>query len=323
MRSHARRIGVVARHEFRAAARSGVILAFLAVLGAVTLASVYIASADFAGRLADYRAYRAAAQAAGLTRLAPSPLAPLALLRGAFEYLEILGAVLAIALGYLSVTRERAARTLTLVHTRPVRPGELVAGTLLGATAVLSTVVAATGIVAVLGVGLIGHDWIGASQGLKLLLALVVGVIYLLGFYCLGAALTARSDHATNGLMVALGVWLLVVLVMPQIGDTLDPDNQVPGGLFASLALDQAQQGVIQAHLGLYEQIRTGIETASFEKHFERFAFAMIDIKDTRRGFSLTHLLQITRTDLAWVAAYLGVLVAFLSRSLRRQAPLL
>ena len=37
--------------------------------------------------------------------------------------------------------------------------------------------------------------------------------------------------------MVALGIWLVVVLILPQIGDTLDADNQLPGGLFAALGL--------------------------------------------------------------------------------------
>lgn len=312
----------MARHEYRAALRSRVILALVAVLTGVTIASVYIGASAFRSQLADYQAYRAAAKAAGLSRLAPSPLAVLTLLRGAFEYVEILGAVLAILLGYLSVIRERSARTLGLIRSRPVSAGEFTAGTLLGSTGVIITVVAATGMIAVVSLGIIAHDWINFSQWFKLLLALAAAVVYMAGFYCLGAALTARCRTGVNGLMIALGLWLLVVLVLPQFGDTLDPDNQVPGGLFAALSLNPAQQGQIQAHLGAYEQIRTGIETASFEKHFERFVFAMIDIKDNRRGFTLGHLLQVTRTDLAWIAFYVAALAALLKRTFRLQPSL-
>lgn len=312
-----RRVMVMARHEYRAALRSRIILALMAVLTAVTIASTYVGAAAFRSQLAEYQAYRAAARAAGLSRLAPSPLAVLSLLRGAFEYVEILGAVLAILVGYLSVTRERTARTLPLLRSRPVSGTEFTVASLLGAAGVISTVVAVTGVVAVLCLGIIAHDWISPSQWVKLLLALTAAIVYLVGFYCLGAALTARCRTGINGLMIALGLWLLVVLVLPQFGDTLDPDNQVPGGLFAALSLNPAQQAQIQSHLGVYEQIRTGIETASFEKHFERFVFAMIDIKDNRRGFTLGHLLQITRTDLAWIAFYVAALVALLKRAFR------
>src|SRR3990172_11547124 len=81
-----------------------------------------------------------------------SPLAPLSLLRGAMEHLEIMGAVIAIALGYLTVSRERANRTLPLIMSRPVSSGELATGSLLGALGVIATLVATPAAVGVLSV---------------------------------------------------------------------------------------------------------------------------------------------------------------------------
>lgn len=46
----------------------------------------------------------------------------------------------------------------------------------------------------------------------------------------MGLASTTR--RLNTALIVALVLWLVVVLIVPQIGDTMDPDNQVPGGLF-------------------------------------------------------------------------------------------
>ena len=114
------RVLAIAKHEYRAAVRSRILLVLIVLLIAVTAASVYIASAGYAATLAEYETYRAAAQAQGLNRIAPSPLAALSLLRGTLEYLEIIGAVIAISLGYLSVSRERVNRTLPLIRTRPV-----------------------------------------------------------------------------------------------------------------------------------------------------------------------------------------------------------
>jgi ABC-2 type transport system permease protein len=317
-----RRVLALARHEYRAAARSRILLVLVAILGLTTVASVFIAAVDYRSQLADYEAYKAAAQAGGIPRIAPSPLALLSLLRGAIEYLEIIGAVIAITLGYLSVSRERANRTLPLVRSRPVTSGELVTGTVLGALAVLGTLVAATAVVGVLGLGLIGHDWVDAGQSGRLALTCVASVLYLTVFYCLGASITAGRRVAANGLMIALGVWLAVVLILPQIGDTLDPDNQVPGGLFAALSLNKAQEKQVLSHFATYETVRNRIEEASFSKHYERFALAMTDAKEKYRGFTLPHLLYITRTDIAWLAFYGLALGGAIVRAFRRQPAL-
>ena len=319
MNDSTNRIITLARHEYRAAVRSRILLVLLGIVVTVTAVSVYIASVDYAGKLADYQAYRAAAQANGLDRIAPSPLAALSLLRGAMEYLEIIGAVIAIALGYLTVSRERANRTLPLIRSRPVASGELATGSLLGAVGLFATLVAVTAFVGVICVGIIGRDWINATQALKLLLGYIAAIVYMGAFYCLGAIATARSRVAANGLMIALGIWLIVVLVLPQIGDTMDADNQVPGGLFKALGLNHDGEVQILTHFTTYERIRTWTEEASLAKHFERFAFGMTDVKERYRPYSLPWLLGQTRNDIGWLVAYSAALFAGLRHSFRRQ----
>ncbi len=313
------RIMTLARHEYRAAVRSRVFLALLAVLGIATAASVYVGAVDYRSQLADYTAYTTAAHDSGITHLAPSPLALLSLLRGAFEYLEIIGAVIAITLGYLSVSRERTNRTLPLLRSRPVTAGELAAGSVLGATALLGTLVAATAAIGVVCLGVVGHDWISGPQLVKLLLAYGASILYLSVFYCLGAIATAKATVPTTGLMVALGVWLVVVLILPQIGDTLDADNQIPGGLFASLGLGHAGEVTILTHFTTYEKVRTAIEAASFSKHFERFAFAMTDVKPRYRELSMSKLLNLKRIEMIWMAVYTLGLGAALRHVFSRQ----
>ena len=313
------RIMALARHEYRSAVRSKILIVLLGILVAVTAVSVYIASVDYASKLADYQAYVDAAKTSGLDRIAPSPLAALSLLRGAFEYLELIGAVIAIALGYLTVSRERSNRTLPLIRSRPVTSGELATGSLLGALGVIATLVGVTAVVGVLGVGVIGHDWINTAQALQLLLAYIAAIVYMGAFYCLGAIATAKTRVAANGLMIALGIWLVVVLVLPQIGDTMDADNQIPGGLFKALGLGHDGEVSILTHFTTYERIRTWTEEASLAKHFERFSFAMSDVKERYRPFSLPWLLGQTRNDIGWLIAYAGVLYAGLRRTFKQQ----
>ena len=309
----------IAKHEYRAAVRSRILVSLLLLLAVVTVGSVYIASVTHRSQVADYQAYRAAALASGLARIAPSPLAPMSLLRGAFEYLQIVGSVIAITLGFLSVSRERVNRTLPLLRSRPVSTSELATGTLLGALAIVSTLVAATAAAGVVCIGIVGHDWVGPGEILQLLLAYVAAVLYMTGFYALGVALAARSTSAINGLLVALCIWLVIVLLFSQIGDTLDSDNQVPGGLFKALGLNRADETTVLTHFDLFETLRTRIEYLSFAQHFQRFAFAMADVKERYRPFGLGGLLARVWTDLAWVLFWPTLLISFQRRALRTQ----
>lgn len=313
------RILTLARHEYRAAVRSRILVALLAIVVTITAISVYIGSVDHRSKLADYEAYKAAARAGGITQIAPSLLAPLSLLRGSFEYLEIIGAVIAITLGYLTVSLERSNRTLALIRSRPVSAGEQASGSLLGALGVISTLIGVTAVVGVVCVGVIGNDWINAAQAFELLLAYLAAIVYMGVFYCVGAIATANTRIAANGLMIALAGWLIVVLILPQLGDTLDADNQLPGGLFSALGLDRAGETTILAHFSAYENTRIGIEELSFAKHFERFAFAMTEVQDKYRGFSLGQLLNEKRNDIAWLLLYPTVAMLWLLRSFRRQ----
>lgn len=313
------RVLALARHEYLAALRSGVLIALLATLVVVTVTSILIGTFDYRSQLADYQAYVDAAKANGITQVPPLPLELLSLLRGAMEYIEIIGAVVAIALGYLSVARERASRTLVLIRTRPVSTGELAAGNLAGAMLLISTLVAVTAAAAVMSLGVIAGDWVSGGQIAKLLLAYLASIVYLGAFFCLGAMVTARSTHAANGLMVALLIWLVVVLILPQIGDTMDADNQIPGGLFSALGVDRPTELRILGHFTGYEHFRNGLEEASLAKHYERFVFAMTDVKDKYRAFTLPQLLVEKRNDIAWMFFYAIALTAGMWRAYRRQ----
>ena len=123
-------------------------------------------------------------------------------------------------------------------------------------------------------------------------------------FYCLGAALTARSRVLANGLVAALVVWLVVVLIIPQIGDTMDPDNQLPGGLFRSMNLDKDHEARVLAEFSTYERLRNDLEETSFAKQYERFSFAILEIKvkDKFRDTSIGYVIDATRRNIEWLA---------------------
>ena len=133
---------------------------------------------------------------------------------------------------------------------------EHLTGNTLGALGVISTLILATTAAAALCLGVIGNDWINGEEALKLLLAYVASIVYMGTFYCLGAIVTARSKVAINGLLVALGIWLVIVLVLPPCDATCDA--------VASLALRVSQpHHSICSYAAAYWRSRSIISVAS------------------------------------------------------------
>ncbi len=318
-RHHKSNVLTLARHEYRSAVRSGVLVLLVMSMVIVAAGAITIASYDFRAQVADYAAYLAQAKAAGTTITTPPQFFPLQLLRGVIEYIQIIGAVIAIGLGYLSVARERSGNTLPLILTRPVRGRELFLGRLLGATALMTTILVATAAISVIVIGLVGGHWLNGSELIRLTIAFGTAVVYMLLFYALGTWLSARSKVVANGLVVALVIWLSVVLIIPQIGDTMDPDNQVPGGLFAALQVQKPDELKVLAHFKTYETIRNGLEETSLTKHYERLTFAVTGIKDKYNGKSLGSIAYAKRSDIEWIVFYTALLGALMWLGLRRE----
>ncbi len=321
-----RRLGgsvlTLGRHEFRSAFRSGVLVLLILSMVLVAAGSITIASFDFRAQVADYNAYLQQAKAADVVVATGPQFFPLQLLRGVVEYIEIIGAVIAIGLGYLSVARERTGNTLPLIFTRPLGASGLFLGRLVGAAALIGTILAATAVISVLVVGTVGGHWLNGTELLRLAITFVVALVYMLLFYALGTWLSARSRVVANGLVLALAIWLSVVLVIPQIGDTMDPDNQVPGGLFHALQVKKPDERRVLAHFSTYERVRNDLEEASLSKHFERFTFAVTGIKDTYNGKSLGAVAHGKRNDIAWLAFYMSLLGGLMWSGLTRQRAL-
>jgi len=108
----------------------------------------------------------------------------------------------------------------------------------------------------------------------------------------------------SNALIVSLFIWLLFVLIVPQIGDTMDPDNAIPGGFFKSMNIAKPQEKQILAKFHNYETIRNAIEESSVTKHYERLSFALLGIKQEYNGQRVDFIFKAVWSDAVWVLAY-------------------
>jgi ABC-2 type transport system permease protein len=232
--------------------------------------------------------------------LAPD-FAPLTLLRAFIEYIEIIGAVLGIVLGHRAAAAERGRNTLALLLTRPLSNGVLIAGKCIGNLAVVAGVLLLTFASAVLGLIAIGHASLGADDLARVGLVFGAATLYVGFFFALGLLLALHMRRSAHAVLLAFSLWIVFVLVTPQIGDTLDPDNQVGAGVFRTLGIAKPQEKEIMRSFASYERLRDGIEQTSPAKHFERLSFAELGIKSTYAGQSMGVVTRERLGDLLWL----------------------
>ncbi|QPE03905.1 ABC transporter permease subunit [Microbacterium schleiferi] len=274
-------IAIIAAKEFRERRRDPLLIGLIAFLGIACVVSVTVASGAFRVELDAYNAYVEQLTASGSQTAAAAPrLFPMQLLRGAVEYVELLGALFAIVVGYGSIAAEKRRGTLDLVLSRPVGLFSLGLGKVAGLSAVWAVVLVALAIIEAIALLTIGGASLGGYELRNILLATVVLWLYLVFWTAVAIAVTSLTARPSTGLIIAVALWLVVVLILPQIGDTMDPDNQVPGGLFAALQIQRPDELTVMAHFAGFDGIRNGIEVSSITKHTERLSFAFLGIKD-------------------------------------------
>ena len=287
-------IHTIAAKEIRDVARSGIIVA---VAGFLFLASMVALGVSALALHADVVAYEEAkalliSLGKPVEALVAPTYFPLRLMRGFVEQIEIIGAVLGIVLGYRAAAIERGRNTLALLMTRPIGQSVFLAGKLGGNAVLIGFSLALAFCSGLLAIMLIGGVSFTGEEYLKVFLSLLAAVVYTTSFFILGLVLALHVRRLPHALLYAFAIWLSFVLVAPQIGDTLDPDNQVSGGVFRKLHIAKAQEKEIMQSFANYETIRNGIEEASPAKHFERLTFALLGIKETYNGLPILTILD-------------------------------
>jgi ABC-type transport system involved in multi-copper enzyme maturation permease subunit len=300
-------IVTIAKKEFTDAFKDKLFLTLLLFLVALSIMSIVVASNALQSKVIDYQNALKLLKSLGNNAqvMLPPKFYPLQLLRGVVDYIEIIGAVLGIVLGFLSIAKEKGKKTLQLVLTRPIKRSEIMAGKLISNSLLILLVLSVVFVIVYGVISLLGGVSLTQIEVVKLLLTFVFSFIYIMIFFSLASLLSLIFKSLPNALIVCFTVWLVFVLVLPQIGDTMDPDNQIPGGFFKSINFTKPQEKEVLARFSHYETIRNIIEESSITKHYERMSFALLGIKDQYNDQSLTYIFSDRWNDAVWQLAFL------------------
>ncbi|NOY86102.1 MAG: ABC transporter permease subunit [Deltaproteobacteria bacterium] len=303
---------IIAEKEWEDILHNKVFTFIVVMLAILTVTSLIVSFLVFNNQSGEYRQALDMLKQLGKRPAIPPPkLYPLNLLRGVVDYIEIVGAILGMLLGYISISKERNTRALDLILTRPVKKRDIVFGKILGNIIYVVVLMSIVCVITVLSIYLIGGVTLNRLALFKILLFGLISTIYILLFFLLSIFFSLSSKTMSHALIFSFITWLVIVLILPQVGDTMDPDNQVPGGFFKSMSLNKAQEKQVLAKFSGYEARRGFIEQLSITKHYERFSFAIFGIKKIYNDKSLSTILHDKAGDILWII--LSTITVFLA----------
>jgi len=292
-------IAVIARKEIADAFRNRLVVIALIMLLALALVAVGLGAVQVRTRVTEYEQSVQVLRDLGRTEIPPMPdLNPLAVSKNFINYLAMVGALLAMILGNVTIVKERTAGTLRLILSRPVYRDQFLTGKIIGNAALLAGMLLVVGLVTIVAVGVIGGVWLTLDQGIKLMLTMVMSWLYMLTFFLLALLFTLLLPKGNQALLLTVIVWLVFAFIFPQIGDTMDLDNQLPGGFFAAIGIGRDQEQQALASFRWYETVRNGVEKLSPTKHYERISFALLGVKPQFQANTWTEVVTLKANNI-------------------------
>jgi ABC-2 type transport system permease protein len=293
-------LATLARKEITDALHNRLFIVALVMLVTLSLVAIGLGALTVRNRLTEYEQSVELLRSLGKTQLPPMPtLNPLAISKAFVNYLAMLGALTAMLLGFTAIYKERQAGTLPLILSRPVYRDQLLTGKVLGNSALMAVFTLAIAIATIAALYIIGGIRLNSNEIIKIALTMVMSWLYMLIFFLLAMFFTLWLPNSNHALLMTIIVWLVFAFIFPQIGDTMDLDNQLPGGLFASMGMNKAQEKAALQEFHWYETVRDGVEQLSPTKHYERISFALLGVKSEFASNSWLEILQLKLVDLA------------------------
>jgi ABC-type transport system involved in multi-copper enzyme maturation permease subunit len=221
-------IATVASHQVLSLRRQRVFLALLITLLTMTALA---GALGWSSHQTIVRVYDEAVKllAANGQPAPPNPflLKPtLSLLSNMVVYIPLIGALLALIVGHLSIVDDKSNGTGRLVFSRQISRTSYVLGKITSAAGVFAVVLAASLLVSVAALFIINQTIAGADLA-RLVLFYGLSWLYLMVFVLIGMVTVLVTRQRSIALLTAMGAWLFITFVVPQFTSGLRPTQSL------------------------------------------------------------------------------------------------
>lgn len=216
---------VIARQQVVGLVRRQTFVLMLGVLLLMTALSGFIGWSSHSTIIRVYDETVRTLTAQGLPA-PPNPFAGkprLALLNNMIIYVPLIGALLAIVIGHLSVMDDRNAGVNRVIFSRPVLRSAYFRGKLAGCTIAIAVIMAACFALSVIAVALINSGLPTGAEFARLLGFYALSGAYLMVFVLIGMVASLLLRSQSMALLAAMAVWVIITFATPQFTSGLRP----------------------------------------------------------------------------------------------------
>ena len=214
-------IRIIAVKEFKAALKDKVFLVITALFMILSVISVYIGYSTKNAEMKAYQDIVTLLRSQNATSFPPAPVIfPLAILENLSAYVSIIGAVLAVFLGFDAFSGERENGTLKLLLTRPLYRDQLVTRKLLGGGLVIGALLSVTLIFNTILFSIVSGLVPNADELSRLVFFTALAFIYMMVFYIATLFVSIKAGDRAFGFLLMMTVWIFVTFVIPQLADS-------------------------------------------------------------------------------------------------------
>ncbi len=218
---------MIAANELRYLLRENVLRLALGIFVVMALASSYI-SWSSQHILETIYAQALTLLPAG-SPVPPFPLdvsSPLLILKNMIIYIVLIGSLLAIILGNLIGTRDRKARTLRVLFSRPISRGQYFVAKVLVLAQGLA-LVTAFALLATLGSLLLLTRTVSLAQLGSVLAFYALSYLFMFGFGLLALGFGLRENRSAQALLIPIVLWIVIIFALPELGSALYPTSSL------------------------------------------------------------------------------------------------
>lgn len=204
---------------------------FLALLGTLLAMTALAGVLGWSSHQTIVRVYDQAVKILATTGK-PAPPNPitlkptLSLLSNMVVYIPLVGALLALLLGHLSIADDETSGIGRLVFSRQITRTSYVLGKIVGAAVVLMTILVASLLVSTVSLLIVNRTIAAADFG-RLTLFYSLSWLYLMLFALVGIVMVIVTKRRSLALLSAMGVWLVITFVIPQFTSGLRPTSSL------------------------------------------------------------------------------------------------
>lgn len=216
-----KQVWVIAQKEFKEALQNKIFLVISGLFLIFSILSVYIGSTTKHAELRAYADTIALLKATGATAFPAKPeIFVLTILQNNVIYTVMVGALMAIFLGFDSFTKEKEHGNLLLILARPVFRDQLVSGKIFAGAMVIAVLQVLAVIFGLILLSVVGGISPESHEIIRLLFFSFLAFIYMLFFFLVAMAGSIYLPSAETSFLGNITFWLAVTYVIPQLADS-------------------------------------------------------------------------------------------------------